>query len=132
MLQLSPLHTEINGLCLGAFELGLCQEDVGFGRHTGRIAIVCQVKGLPIHGGRGIKELFLSVQSPHQKIVGDQFRLYAQGYCCQIRGTGLDAGLAGFDAPADLTPQVEFPGCIQRQQKIRSCGAVAGSGPQIP
>ncbi len=119
VLQLGPLHAEINRLGLGGFDLSFGLHHVALGGDTHGVTVFGQIENLLVGGDRVIKELLLRIQGAQEKIVLGQGGLGAQPRHFQVGGEGLGAGLAGLHAAADLAPDIQFPGGVEVEEVVR-------------
>ena len=64
MLQLRPLHTDIDSLSLSGFKLGLGCRDISLGHDTGIIAVLSKLQSFSVSFNRFLKIFLLGIQSP--------------------------------------------------------------------
>ena len=112
VLQLRPLHAQVDQLGLGGLQLGLGLEDIGLSRHTAAIAVLGQLQRLLVGRDRRLEKLPLGVNRSQLKIGLGQGTLSAQAGGFEVGGAGLGAVPAGLDRAADAPPDVGLPGQV--------------------
>ncbi|MNO94533.1 hypothetical protein D3C76_861530 [compost metagenome] len=109
VFELGALVLQVDGLRLGALQLGARLGHVGLGDDAGVVLVLgefqCALVGL--HGI--VEQALLLVDHPQLQIGLRQLRLQAELRGGEVGGAGVHAGGVGFQLAAQLAPQVELP-----------------------
>ncbi len=109
VLQLGTLVLQVDGLGLGAFQLGAGLGHVGPGDDAGAVFVLGHLQRTLVGRHRVVEQADLFVHHPQLQVVLRQLRLLAEAHRGEVGGAGMQARLVGLQLPAQLAPEVDLP-----------------------
>jgi len=108
---------------------------------AGAVLVFGHLQGALVGVQRGLQQPGLLIHDAQLQVALHQLRLLAQAHRGQVRRAGFGAGLFGFQAPAQLAPDIGFPAHAQLRVEgvadaaagtaeagVAAAGALAGAG----
>ncbi len=120
MFELGPRNADIDGLGAGLVQLSLRQGNIGVGGHSAREPGLGQLQVLLILLHGVVEQALLGIEAAQFEVISRQLRAQAQIDICQVSGCGLNGSLSAIPPPADVAPQIRFPGDL-RPAEINRC-----------
>src|SRR5271165_3144927 len=116
MFKLGALYPEVDGLRLRGLELGFGCRNVRPCGHTGVVAILRELEGFLVTGGRVIEQLHLRVKGAKLEVVDGEFCLEGQATQSDSGGARLCACAVCLDISSNRTEDVQLPGDVEGQR----------------
>ncbi|VVO45231.1 hypothetical protein PS720_06467 [Pseudomonas fluorescens] len=113
VFQLGTLPDQVDQAGLGGLQLGLRLGHRLLAGHTGAVLVFGHLQGALVGLQGGLQQTCLFIHDAQLQVALHQFRLLAQAHCRQVCRAGFGAGLVGFQATAQLAPDVRLPAHAQ-------------------